>query len=169
MHMLLPARKSNTCKGTGRVLYSKYLDPGQWHFTGLVDRWAHSWVPQFGADIQAEQHSYCVTVPIQTMHAKAARITWPGNKAASAKRKPVLRSLTPASVAEQGYIFSPAKHGCAGQKVMWLLNWCEHKEGSIWGKPWFKESLQRHYRRQKNRSVEKEWSYMNNWWDRKSS
>lgn len=169
MYMLLPARKSNTCKGTGRVLYSKYLDPGQWHFTGLVDRWAHSWVPQFGADIQAEQHSYCVIVPIQTMHAKAARITWPGSKAASAKRKPVLRSLTPASVAEQGYIFSPAKHGYAGQKVMWLLNWCEHKEGSIWGKQWFKESLQRHYRRQKNRIVEKEWSYMNNWWDRKSS
>lgn len=49
---------------------------------------------------------------------------------------------------------------------MWLLNWCKHKESPIWGKKWLKESLQRHYRRQRNRSVEKEWSYMNNWWDR---
>lgn len=139
-----------------------------WQTGGAHLVWAHSWVSHFRADIQAEQGSYCVTVPIQAMHAKAARITWLGSKAASTKRRPGLRSLTPASVAEQSYICSPAKHGCAGLKAMWLLNWCEHKEGSVWGKQWFKESLQRHYRRQKNKSVEEEWTYMNSWWDRKS-
>lgn len=93
MHMLWPESKTNICKGTGRVLYSKYQDPGQWHFTGLADSWAHSWLSQFGADIRAEQRSYCVTVPTQTTQAKATRITWPGSKGTSIKRKPVLRSL----------------------------------------------------------------------------
>lgn len=54
MHLLWPGSKTHTCKGTGRVLYSKYQDPGQWHFTGLEDSWAHSRVSQFGADIRAE-------------------------------------------------------------------------------------------------------------------